>query len=211
MAELGAGGGSGYPAAIDTDGTQESGSTLTSFNLVNDMAAAVIAVQAELGTDPAQNLSTLKAFLAVDHDADGVPKLLVVEHSTAGKHTGKYSFMFEETDVAASQSAAAMKLAVSDTISEIEMPWAGSITGISVLSNASRSADTLTVDATVNGSVTGLQAVLDGTNADHHSAIQTIDTDSFSAGDRIGVKITTGGSWAPVTADIVVVVFVSFN
>jgi hypothetical protein len=198
MAELGAGAGSGYPAVLDTDGTVESGSTTTSYNLVNDLADAILAIQAELGTDPALSKTTVKAVLQTEHDNDG-------------EHTFKMPLHFQQDNVAASQSAVALPVCGTSAVNEIEMPWAGSIVGISVLSNDARTADTLTVDATINGTVTGLQAALDGTNTTHHSATQAKDTDAFVAGDRVGVKITTGASWTPVTADIVVVVFVSYN
>jgi len=197
MAELGSGSGSGYPAALDTDSAQESGSNSTSYKSVNDLAAAVIAIQTELGTDPAQGKSTVKAYNQTEHDSDG-------------EHTFKYPFGFKQDDVAASQSAVALPV-LANTETGIVMPWGGSIVGICVQSNEARTADTLTIDATVNGTVTGLQAALDGTNTTHHYASQVKDTDSFSAGDTIGVKITTGGSWTPVTADILVYVFVTFN
>lgn len=197
MAELGAGGGTSFPAALDTDSTQESGSVVTSFNQVNDVAAAAIAIQTELGTDPALGKATVKALLQAEHDNDG-------------EHTFKIPYNFFQDNVAASQSGVALNF-TGTTVAEIEAPWAGSIVGIMVVSNDARTADTLTVDATVNGTVIGLQAVLDVTNSTHHSDTQAKDTDSFSAGDRIGVKITTGGSWTPVTADILVMVFVTFN
>ncbi len=71
MAELGAGGGSGYPGAIDTDTTQESTSTTARADVPNDLAAAIIAVQAELGINPAGSVATVVAFLQTEHSADG--------------------------------------------------------------------------------------------------------------------------------------------
>jgi hypothetical protein len=71
MAELGAGGGTGYPSVLDTDNTQESSSTTARSDVPNDLAAAIVAVQKELGTDPAGSLTTVKAFLQTEHDADG--------------------------------------------------------------------------------------------------------------------------------------------
>jgi len=51
--ELGAGSGSGYPAAIDTDSTVESTSTTARADVPNDLADAIIAIETELGVDPA--------------------------------------------------------------------------------------------------------------------------------------------------------------
>lgn len=88
-------------------------------------------------------------------------------------------------------------------------PRAGSITAISVISTEARTADTCTVEVYKNtglsgaaGSATGLTAVLDGTNTSKKQTTQAKDTDTFAAGDELYVVVTTGGSWAPVTADI---------
>ena len=77
-----------------------------------------------------------------------------------------------------------------------------------VLSNEARSGGTLTVDATIDGTATGLQAVLDATNTTVHSATQAKDTDTFTDNQRIGVEITTSADWAPTTADVLVGVLV---
>lgn len=71
MAELGEGSGTGYPTAVDTDENIESRSTSGSHNVPNDLAAAIIAVETELGTDPAGSLTDLKTRLAVALEDDG--------------------------------------------------------------------------------------------------------------------------------------------
>jgi|TARA_Y100000034_G_scaffold53503_1_gene65674 hypothetical protein len=68
-------------------------------------------------------------------------------------------------------------------------------------------AGTLTVDATIDGTVTGLQAALDATNTTYHNNDQHRGLDKGTAGQRVGAKITTA-SWTPVSADIVVDVYV---
>ena len=128
--------------------------------------------------------------------------------------------MFTQDQVAASQSSAAMEIlnmvfdaGTSDATfnypqnTEIVIPWAFDVIGISVRSTAARTGGTLTVDATINGTKTGLTAVLNATNTQSASNTQARDVDSGSAGDRVGVKLTTDASWAPTTADIVVVVW----
>lgn len=187
-----------YPGSLDTNPTPQTGSDNTNHLSVVGSQAAVIAVQGELGTTPSQDKTTVKAYLQTEHDS-------------GGEHTFKIPHTFFQDNVAANQSAVALIVVGSATVDEIEVPWAGSIVGISVLSNESRSAGSLTVDATINGSVTGLQAVLNASNADHHSATQVKDTDAFAAADRIGIKITTDAGWLPTTADIIVVIYVSFN
>ena len=121
------------------------------------------------------------------------------------------AFAFQQKDVAASQSAVAMDVLGLAGNTEYTMPYSGSVVAVSIASNAARTGGTATVDVTVNGTVTGLQAALDGTNTQYHYASQGADADRFSAGDRLGVKITTDGSWAPTTADVVVVVVVEFD
>lgn len=200
MAELGDGSGTGYPTALDTDSTLESAAKVTNYKTANDCAAAIIAIETELGTNPSLNKSTVKAYLQAEHSDDG-------------KHTQKIAHAFYRVDAAADLAAVALNASgpITNGVTEIEMPWAGSIVGISVVSNDARTAGTLTVDATINGTVTGLQAVLNGDNTTHHSGVQAIDTDAFAAGDRLGVKITTDSGWLPITADVVVIVYVTFN
>jgi len=125
----------------------------------------------------------------------------------------KNSFNFGKENVAASQTAVAIYVSsFSETNTEIVMPYAGSVIAISVASNDARTAGTLTVDATINGTATGLQAVLDVTNTTYHYASQAPETagDTIAAGDRLGVKITTSADWLPTTADIVVTVVIEY-
>jgi hypothetical protein len=72
MAELGSGGGTSYPAGIDTDIVKEvDNSTLARADVPNDLAAAIIAIQNELGTDPAGSKADVKTNLQTEHEADG--------------------------------------------------------------------------------------------------------------------------------------------
>lgn len=117
-------------------------------------------------------------------------------------------YQFMQSNVAASQSAVALDVLGLSGNTEYTMELEGSVIGISIASNDARTAGILTADVTINGTATGLQAVLDGTNTTYHYVTQIPETDTFSAGDRLGVDITTDGSWAPETADIVVTVIV---
>jgi hypothetical protein len=122
--------------------------------------------------------------------------------------------IFSQDAAADAQSAVAMNIieaaGVALTTTEYVMPWDFDIVGISVVSDLARTAGTLTVDATKNGTVTGLQAVLDATNTFRHYKRQARESDRGQAGDRIGVKLTTA-SWTPITADIVVIVWALVN
>lgn len=76
MAELGSGGGSDYPGTLDTNNTLEvnapnAGKTKARAEVPNDHAAALVAIQTELGTDPAGSTTDVKTRLAVSIAADG--------------------------------------------------------------------------------------------------------------------------------------------
>lgn len=118
---------------------------------------------------------------------------------------------FWQDNMAANQAAVAMNTlevaGATNLVTEYVVPDQGWIVGISARTNTARTAGTLTADATINGTVTGLQAVLDGTNTQSHSAQQAAENDYFSQNQRIGVKLTTTAGWLPVNADIVVTVW----
>lgn len=116
--------------------------------------------------------------------------------------------IFTQGAVADAQSAVAMT--VVDAVAkstEYVMPFEYEIVGISIVSDSARTAGTLTVDATINGTVTGVQGVLNGTNTLRHYSTNQRSADAGAAGSRVGVKLTTA-SWTPVTADVVVMVWV---
>ncbi len=73
MARLGDGGGSGYPAVIDTTTTEinDPGGTLIDADKINDLADGIIKIQGELGIDPAGTLATVLARMAVEHGTNG--------------------------------------------------------------------------------------------------------------------------------------------
>jgi hypothetical protein len=76
MGDLGSGNGTAYPVALDTDVSKEFNSpdankTKARAEVINDLNAAVIAVQTELGIDPAGSLTDVKTFLQTEHAADG--------------------------------------------------------------------------------------------------------------------------------------------
>ncbi len=118
---------------------------------------------------------------------------------------------FYQDDVAAGQSAVALTCFGDAARTEYPMNRQGSITGIILWSNEGRTADTAVADATINGSATALQATLDSSNTTVDSATQDKGADAFTASQRIGVKLTTGGSWTPTTADIIVGVEVTYD
>lgn len=133
-----------------------------------------------------------------------MPRATQIERAIAKGQVIPYTF--NEDATADAQTAVAMAITNGLATTEYVIPWDFEVVGISVVSDLARTAGTLTVDATINGTVTGLQAVLDATNTFRDTGIQIRGSDPGVAGDRIGCKLTTA-SWTPVTADIVVVVY----
>lgn len=121
--------------------------------------------------------------------------------------------LFSQDAVADSQSAVAMNIlettATTSTlpVTEYVMPFDFEIVGITISSSEARTAGTLTVDATIDGTVTGLQGILNATDTTRDYATQARGADVGTAGQRVGVKLTTA-SWTPTTADVAVVVYV---
>lgn len=120
-------------------------------------------------------------------------------------------FTFTQDAVADSQSAVAMNICEVNagaalTATEYVVPFDFEIVAISIGSDSARTAGTLTVDATINGTVTGLQAALNATTTQRAYGTQARGSDNGTAGQRIGVKLTTA-SWTPTTADIAVTVW----
>lgn len=121
--------------------------------------------------------------------------------------------MFTQDQVADAQAAVAMNIletsAATSTlnVTEYVMPFDFEIVAITIVANTPRTAGTLTVDATIDGTVTGHQAALNATDTTRARATQGRDADSGVAGSRVGVKLTTS-SWTPVAANIAVMVWV---
>ena len=86
MSELGSGSGTSYPASLDVDNSVEVDSSTTArADVPNDLAAAIIAVQNELGTDPAGSLTNVKTFLQTEHSTNGTHGDLTVGSLTLSK------------------------------------------------------------------------------------------------------------------------------
>ena len=117
-----------------------------------------------------------------------------------------------QDNVAASQTDVVLNMDGNTARAEVPVVRPGSVLGISVYSNESRTAGNLTVEATIDGVGTGLTAALGAAYPDQNRTWQAKDTDQFTGGvgtcQRIGVTVTTDGAWLPVTADITVVVLI---
>lgn len=132
------------------------------------------------------------ATFAADIDAPGGHKVVL---------------SFYDDTVAASQTDVLLPKGPG-TFKHYAMGYGGSVIGISVRSSDPRTVGTLTVEATIDATKTGLAATLDGTNTIFKTTTQAKDTDAFSVNNYIGCVITTSSDWAPITANITVEIFI---
>lgn len=92
MGEIGSGSGSAYPAALDTGATQEQASDYVRLDWGRDVEAAIVAVENELGTDPAGSYATVRARLdAISSGSGGVSHGLASARPAAADGTWYYS------------------------------------------------------------------------------------------------------------------------
>lgn len=124
--------------------------------------------------------------------------------------------VFGQTDLAASQTNVQLVTAIAETGQATDgytMPWDGEIIGVSWSFTTAPTAGTMTVGATVGGTedadTTGSVTV--NSSATSGSKLVQREKARFVAGNVIGCEITTDGSWLPITADVVAVVWVLFN
>ena len=120
--------------------------------------------------------------------------------------------LFVQDNLAASQTDAALNIqevaaAAALLIQGLSMPWAGSVVGISVDTSAAATAGSLAVSVTKGGTKqTATTQTL--TTETAKTAVFQQGAVPFVAGDKLGVKITTSGTWDATTADLAVRVFV---
>jgi hypothetical protein len=93
--------------------------------------------------------------------------------------------------------------------SVVKMPNAGIITGIMATGSVARTAGTATFTVFKNGVATAVTGVIDATNPQFLAT--TGGTDTFVAGDRLDVRITTNAAWAPTTAEWGAMVVIAFT
>jgi hypothetical protein len=119
-----------------------------------------------------------------------------------------------QNNVAASQSGVNLSALVSTSFDTLKMIRAGSIVGISTrLTEAitDATADSLIVKVAINDVAGTLQISHNsGGNASGGEATQAAGTDTFVAGDEIGVELTTLGSFAPTTTDLEAILELEF-
>jgi hypothetical protein len=180
MSELGSGNGTSYPGTLDTDNVLEVDSpsaskTKARADVPNDANAAIIAIETELGTDPAGSLTDVKTFLQTEHDADGTHNIpsgslsagqtvQVVNTQTGAVNTGTTVIPFDDTIPQNTEGDEYMTLAVTPTSATNELI----IESIVHLSHSAAGSTALTCalfqDTTANALAAAWQAKLNVAN-----------------------------------------------
>ena len=126
------------------------------------------------------------------------------------RELGKYQVVahtFFQANVAATQSEVALKEATNQNTG-LTMPFSGEVIAVTATLSAAATAGTATVSATIGGTIdTDTSCAV--TTQTGKSTIVPRDKATFVAGDVLGVKITTSGTWDATTADLTVTVLVA--
>ena len=96
----------------------------------------------------------------------------------------------------------------------IVMPAAGSLVKATLQSVSARTAGTLTVEPTIDGTKaanSALDLILDGTTTNDDTAEVAPATITFTSGQKIGAKVSTDASWAPTTSTFEYKLFFVFD
>jgi len=122
---------------------------------------------------------------------------------------------FARQTVAASLTSVQLNTVATDAtsgtlaVTQMTMPFAGSICAIALATSAAAGAGQLSVVPTVNGTAVGASA-LTTTITTAQKAYTTTESGliNFNAGDQVGVQVTTNGAWNGTTADLLVELYV---
>ena len=112
-----------------------------------------------------------------------------------------------ETNAATSISGVAQALGEVAGMTQMCVPFAGSIIGVAACGNADITAGTIRAAVSVNGA-TVFSAVNAVTQVKVVYRTQAKDVDTIAAGDRLGLKLTTSADFAPATAEWTFFVYV---
>lgn len=119
---------------------------------------------------------------------------------------------FYDANVDASQTNVQLLLAGSGVGDGVVMPANGYVIGLTGTLSAAASAGSLTVGVTIDGTEVAVTTQTVTTGQEIRAQFTTGgDKVRFSAGQQLGVEITTDGSWNGTTADLDVQIWVVFE
>ena len=114
MGNIGSGSGSSYPGTLDTQTAVEvdspaAGKTKARAAVPNDLAACVLAIETELGTNPKGSKADVKTFLQVQHNTDGTHSAITAS-ATITDMNGNVVYGAVTGEASATASAASVSL-----------------------------------------------------------------------------------------------------
>lgn len=182
------------------------GTVITGLRNVNGIYESDVADGGSAVAFLLDNLTTLSTAgaLLMDLQNNGVSKFTVDKDgklSAAGGGFRQAISGWFRTTINAGQTNQLMKRYVqAGATAEVTIIRPGSIVGVSILITGPRTAGQADFEVTLNGAGTGFMCTFDGSSEDTStttSATQDAGLDAIVAGDKIGIRYTTDGSWAP--------------
>ena len=190
--------------------------TVYDFELTNTVPASAVAggtdadaihdnVAGEISAITEKTSPVSADLLIIEDSADSNNKKRVqVGNLPGGGGGAAYVGGFGEDNLAASLTDSQLYRNIQGVTAQspLVVDRTGSIIGIAVASTEARTAGTATFEVFKNGTGIGLTTTLDATDTQYNTATQAGGVDTFVAGDRLDVRVTTDGTWAPTTADV---------
>ncbi len=192
MSEIGSGSGSSYPTTLDTDTTVEVNSpsaskTKARAEVANDLGACIVAIETELGTDPAGTKADVKTFLQTEHDADGTHGNITTGTITAAGAVSGVTTLSMSGQLTSTLATGTAPLVIAST------------TEVANLKAATATLATTATNMAMTGEASAENAGLITTTAAGVEVV-ALNLNNVTAGDRIYVfmiiahdKGTTGG------------------
>lgn len=116
---------------------------------------------------------------------------------------------FFQANVAASQTDVQIKESANQ-VDGISLPFGGEILAITADLSAAATAGTLAIGATINGTEDADTTINISTETAKVAKVPRGKA-KFVAGDKLGVEITSSGTWDGTTADLTVCVYVQID
>lgn len=116
---------------------------------------------------------------------------------------------FFQANVAASQTDVQIKESTNQ-VDGLSLPFGGEILAITADLSAAATAGTLAIGATINGTEDADTTISISTETAKTAKVARGKA-KFVAGDKLGVEITSSGTWDGTTADLVVCVYVQID
>ena len=181
----------------------ESAGRQTKYFVADGAAAGNVTVTGIATTDTLLFVGVFTTKASIATFADLTAEFTITATNTINNAAGTSTANNQLIVIVDRPNTVADSLAVTEQV----LPFDFEVIGVDVVANTARTGGTLTVDATIDGTVTGLTAALNATDTTRAYARQPRGTDTGVAGSRVGVKLTTA-SWTPTTADITATVWV---